>query len=111
MPSHSTSKEYIHQCISRRLDAAKKKFNELAAEVEKETKETKTYVELAKIMASISRLEKALSLSTQDFGMCVKCEKAIEISRLDADPSTNLCAKCAPPKQICTVLPFIKKTS
>ena len=44
---------------------------------------------IVRINAALERLESG------DFGYCVTCDEAIAEKRLDLDPSTPLCIKCA----------------
>lgn len=51
--------------------------------------ERRRQIELKRIDAALHRMDDG------DYGLCVQCEGAIAPKRLDFDPATPLCIKCA----------------
>lgn len=46
--------------------------------------------------AELARIERAMErLDSGDYGYCVSCDEEIAIGRLELDPSTLTCIRCA----------------
>lgn len=65
-----------------RMDAIQQQEMALAAERRREQ-------ELYRIEAALKRIESG------DYGYCVKCDEEINPKRLDVDPTTPSCVRCA----------------
>jgi DnaK suppressor protein len=65
-----------------RMDALQSQA--MAAEVERRRE-----VELARIVGALERIEQG------DYGYCVSCGEPVALKRLQLDPATPLCLRCA----------------
>lgn len=106
-------KNQIKRYFLLKLEDAQREFVRLTEIIEKEIMEdergvvtsSEAEIQLDKIMIALQRLKTALS--NPNFGTCT-CGNGIEVARLNADPSTTLCVKCAPPVKIANILQFKK---
>lgn len=54
------------------------------------------HLEQEALVERLNKINKALEkIKNNTYGICEKCQKQIEITRLKIDPATNLCRECA----------------